>query len=156
MRLRPAFRTTIFYPGRTLIFRDASQRHMPHQNEFANRPVGHLQAHLREILAGSIRHLTWVILLQTNSKNRITQHCQGLGIKLARLFVQGIPGKSLISCEFRLLFLKWFSTLHALGTYWWLNCMTLLAFHDQLRATILTIIAEESGLSALGAVNGKQ
>jgi hypothetical protein len=52
--------------------------------------------------------------------------------------------------------LEWFSTFYALGTYWWLNSVTLSTFHDQLNPAALTVIPEESGLSALWTVDGQR
>lgn len=49
--------------------------------------------------------------------------------------------------------LKGFSTLDAFHAYWRLNCAAFLAFHGQLCPAFLTVVSEEGGLTASGAVD---
>jgi hypothetical protein len=116
----------------------------------------YLQAHLPEILEAVGVTLHRSFLFKPAVNNSITEPCQGLGHQARKTFRSWDSPQASGFKSISHVFLKWFSTLNALRTYWWLNCMTLPAFYDQLRATILTIIPEESWFSALGAINGQQ
>jgi hypothetical protein len=45
------------------------------------------------------------------------------------------------------------SALNALGAYRWLDCVAFFAFYNQLAATVLAVVAEESGFSTFWAAD---